>query len=156
MKTEITVKLFDKEYCLITDETKEYTDKLAKGLNQRMKQLMDSKTMMSHQDAVALIALEAYDELTKARESVETIRQQIKSYAEEAETQRLAAEKAISKTTALEERVNQLEREVKLRTKFSSEKSNAGDMVSQDIQKALNDTNVPYNAMRNPNNRNFR
>lgn len=156
MKNELTVKLFNKDYCLITDETKEYTDKLAKELNERMSQLMDAKIMMSHQDAAALIALETYDELTKARESVESIREQIKTFADEAQTQRAAAEKANARVASLEERVRQLEKEVKLRTKLSSEKSDAEDILSQDIQKAINGSNVPYNAMRNPNNRNYR
>ena len=87
MKNEIIVKLFGKEYCLMTDETKEYTEKLVKDLNQRLAQLMNSKTMMSQQDAVALIALEAYEELTKLRESGEDIRDKVKAYADEAEAQ---------------------------------------------------------------------
>lgn len=149
MKNEFTVRIFNKDYCLMSDETKEYTDKLAKDLNQRMAKLMDAKTMMSHQDAAALIALETYDELVKARESVESIRAQIKAYADEAEKQRAIAEKASAKTNALEERIAQLEKEVKLRTKLNSDKSNANDMISQDIQKALNGSNVPYNAMSN-------
>ncbi|MDO5124967.1 MAG: cell division protein ZapA [Ruminococcus sp.] len=154
-KNEIRVRIFNKEYCLMTDETKEYTDKLAADLNNRMTQLMESKTMMSHQDAAALIALETYDELIKARDSVEGIREQIKDYADEAAIHREVAEKATARVAELEERVAQLEKEVKLRTKLSSEKTNAEEIISHDIQKALNGTNAPYNAMSNQN-RNFR
>ena len=154
-KNEIRVRIFNKEYCLMTDETKEYTDKLAADLNNRMTQLMESKTMMSHQDAAALIALETYDELIKAKDSVGGIREQIKDYADEAAIHREVAEKATARVAELEERVAQLEKEVKLRTKLSSEKTNAEEIISHDIQKALNGTNAPYNAMSNQN-RNFR
>ncbi len=157
MKNELTVKIFNKEYRLISDESQEYTDKLAKELNRRMSQLLNSKTMMSHQDAAALIALETYDELFKARESVENIRSQIKSYADEAGEQKTKADEAAAQVEALKEKVAQLEKEVKLRTKLSSDKdkSSANDIISQDIQKALNGTNVPFNAMSNKN-RNFK
>ena len=112
---------------------------------------------MSHQDAAALIALETYDELFKARESVENIRSQIKSYADEAGEQKTKADEAAAQVEALKEKVAQLEKEVKLRTKLSSDKdkSSANDIISQDIQKALNGTNVPFNAMSNKN-RNFK
>lgn len=155
MKNELTVRIFNKEYRLVTDETKEYTDRIASDLNMRMTELMNAKTMMSHQDAAALIALETYDELIKARESVESIRTQIKDYADEAQAARNAAEKAESEAAALREKVAQLEREVKLRTKLSSDKSNANEMISHDIQKALNGSNVPFNAMSN-NSRNLK
>lgn len=153
MKNELTVKIFNKEYRLISDESQEYTDKLAKELNHRMSQLMNSKTMMSHQDAAALIALETYDELVKARESIENIRSQIKDYADDAVKQKARADEAASQTEALRERIAQLEKEVKLRTKLSSDKdkTSANDIISQDIQKALGGSNVPFNAMSNRN-----
>lgn len=151
MKNELTVKIFNKEYHLITDETKEYTDKIAKEINQRMTELLNSKTMMSYQDAAALITLECYDELVKSKESVESIRSQIKSYADEAEKERIKAEKAEKEVESLREKVAQLEREVKLRTKLSSDKTDANDIISQDIHNVLNGSSVPYNALSNKN-----
>ena len=157
MKNELTVKIFNKEYHLISDESQEYTDKLAKELNSKMSQLMNSKTMMSYQDASALIALETYDELIKARESIENIRAQIKDYADDAVKQKAKADEAAAQTDALKEKIAQLEKEVKLRTKLSSDKdkASANDIISQDIQKALSGSNVPFNAMSNRN-RNFK
>lgn len=146
MKNEITVKIYNREYRLITDETREHTDKLAGGLNRRMAELLKAKPTLSVQDAAALISLECCDELVKARQSIENIRSQIKDYVDDAGNARQQADDAQKELRTLRERVAQLEKEVRLRKSFteSSEKVSAEDIISQDISKAL-ENKYPYN-----------
>ena len=132
MKNEITVRLFNRDYRLITDETKEYTDKLARDLNERMSELLQTKLTMSIQDAAALIALECYDELIKSRENVERIRTQVKDYIDDASQSKIKSDKAQSEIEKLQMRVAQLE-----------------NMLKQNGN--LKNSNVPYNTFRNGN-----
>lgn len=132
MKNEITVRLFNRDYRLITDETKEYTDKLAKELNERMSELLQTKLTMSIQDAAALIALECYDELVKSRENVERIRTQFKDCIDDASQSKMKSDKAQSEIEKLQMRVAQLE-----------------NMLKQNGN--LKNSNVPYNTFRNGN-----
>lgn len=113
MKNEITVRLFNRDYRLMTDETKEYTDNLARDLNERMSELLQSKLTMSIQDAAALIALECYDELVKSRENVNRIRTQVKDYIDDASQAKSKAEAAQNEVAKLHERVAQLENALK-------------------------------------------
>ncbi|WP_124100291.1 cell division protein ZapA [Ruminococcus sp. Marseille-P6503] len=146
MKNEVTVKIFNREFRLLTDETKEYTDRLASELNRKMAELIKAKPTLSLQDAAALICLECCDELTKARQSIENIRSQIKDYVDDAGEARTAADEAQKELRTLRERVAQLEKEVKLRKSFAEEgeKLSAKDMISHDINKAL-ENKYPYN-----------
>lgn len=149
MKNEINVKIFNREYHLISDESKEYTDKLAAGLNSKMAELLKAKPSLSIQDAAALIALEYADELFKARQSVENIRSQIKDYVDDAGSARQQADDAQKEIRELREKVTQLEKEVKLRKSFAepSGKVTAEEILSQDITKAL-ENKYPYNYSR--------
>ncbi|MGN0602159.1 MAG: cell division protein ZapA [Oscillospiraceae bacterium] len=140
MKNEITVRLFNRDYRLMTDETKEYTDNIAKELNQRMSELLQSKLTMSVQDAAALIALECYDELIKSRENVDRIRTQVKDYIDDASQAKVKAEKAQSEVEKLHERVAQLENMLK---------QNNASQRNVSSQRPLG--NVPYNTFRNNN-----
>lgn len=135
MKNEITVRLFNREYRLKTDETKEYTDKLAKELNQRMSELLQAKLTMSIQDATALIALECYDELVKSRENVERIRTQVKQYVDDAAKAEAEADVAKQEIAKLKQRVAQLENSLRQANAQRNNGKPAG--------------NVPYNTFNN-------
>ncbi len=146
MKNEVNVKIFNREYRLMTDETKEYTDRLATELNRKMAELLQGTSTLSATDASAIICLECYDELVKARQSIENIRSQIKGYVDEASFAKETAEELLEENEKLKARVEQLEKEVRLRQNFAGEKPNANakDMISQDINKAL-ENRYPYN-----------
>lgn len=140
MKSEITVKIFNREYRLLTDESKEYTDKLAKDLNEKMSEILQSKLTLSVQDAAALIALECYDELIKSRENVDRIRNQVKDYIDDASQAKTKAEAAQNEVSKLHERVAQLENMLKQNN--TAQRNNQG---------ARPVNNVPYNTFRNNN-----
>lgn len=160
MKNEVTVKIFNREFHLMTDETKEYTDRIAKDLNEKMMQLLRDKTTLSAQDAAALVALECYDEMVKAKEEADQIRIQIKDYADDSSNTRLKAEESQKEIERLKEKIAQMEKELKLRKELypEHEKADTADeIITRDINKVMNDSrsNVPYNTFSN-NNRNFR
>ncbi len=164
MKQEVTVRIFNRDYRLITDESKEYTADLASALNRRLAELLSGKSTLSAQDGAALIALEACDDLFKTRSNLENIRSQIKVYFDDATKAKaradaaekecaelraamekeLAAVRAESEKTIAEltAKVEQLQKEISLRKSFTAEdNATAKDMIARDISDALG--NVP-------------
>ena len=138
MKQEVKVKIFNKEYRLLTDETAEYTNELAAALNHRLEDLLKGKSSLSAQDGAALIALEACDDLYKTRSNLENIRSQIKVYFDDATKAKARAEAAEKENAQLKERVEQLQKELKFRNSFAREENvSAKDMIAKDISDAL-------------------
>lgn len=160
MKQEVTVRIFNRDYRLLTDETKEYTADLASALNRRLAELLNGKSTLTPQDGAALIALEACDDLFKTRSNFENVRGQIKVYFDEANAAKARAEAAekecaelklsSQKETAalkakyeaeiseLKAKVEQLQKEISLRKSFSPDDSaTAQDMIAKDISDAL-------------------
>ncbi|MBR6046428.1 MAG: cell division protein ZapA [Ruminococcus sp.] len=138
MKQEVTVKIFNREYKLLTDESKEYTAELAAALNHRLEDLLKGKSTLTVQDGAALIALEACDDLYKTRTNLENIRSQIKVYFDDAANAKARAEAAEKEAAALKERIAQLEKEIKLRKSFAPDDDiSASDMIAKDISDAL-------------------
>ena len=101
MKQEVTVRIFNRDYRLLTDETKEYTADLAAALNRRLAELLNGKSTLTPQDGAALIALEACDDLFKTRSNFENVRGQIKVYFDEATAAKTRAEEAEKERDAL-------------------------------------------------------
>ncbi len=138
MKKEITVRIFGRDYRLLTDETEEYSRDLAGALNQRFEEITKGKSTLSAQDGAALIALEAFDDLIKTRSNLENIRSQIKVYFDDATNAKTRAEAAEKENAELKAKVEQLKREIKLRKSFAPEEPvSAKDMISRDISNAL-------------------
>lgn len=138
MKHEVTVRLFGRDYNLYTEESKEYTDELAAALNRRMEDMTSGKSTLSVQDAAALIALETFDTLHKLRVNQENIRSQIKVYFDDANEAKARAEAAEKENAELKAKLEQLQKEVKLRKSFVPEEEiSAKDMISKEISEAL-------------------
>ena len=171
MKHEVTVRIFNRDYRLLTDESAEYTNDLASALNRRLAELLSGKSTLTLQDGAALIALEACDDLFKTRSNFENVRKQITTYfddaaaskarAEAAEKEcaeiKQAAEKEIAELKAsyekeiaeLNAKVEQLRKEVSLRKSFAAdESSTAEDMIAKDISKALGTPEPPKYGFR--------
>ena len=166
MKHEVTVRIFNRDYRLLTDETAEYTHDLAAALNRRMAELLNGKSTLNSQDAAALIALEACDDLFKTRSNFENVRKQITDYFNDATASKARAEAAEKKcaeqkaayekqiadlkasyeaeTAELKAKVEQLKKEVSLRKSFAGEDNDtAEDMIAKDISKALGGPEAP-------------
>ena len=82
MKNKVTVNIYGRSYPMMTDESEEYTQRLANTLNERMKALQEAKRTLSIQDAAAIISLECLDELVKNKQTEKNIRTQISAYVE--------------------------------------------------------------------------
>ena len=138
MKKEVTVRIFNRDYRLLTDETPEYSNNLAAALNRRFAEITKGKSTLTAQDGAALIALEAFDDLIKTRSNLENIRSQIKVYFDDASNAKARAEAAEKENAELKNKIEQLKKEINLRKSFTPEETvNAKDMISRDISKAL-------------------
>lgn len=93
MKNRVNVEIYGRSYPMATDESPEYTERLAATLNQRFEKLRAQKRSISIQDAAAVISLECLDELIKNKQTEHNIRTQISAYAEDASESRAEIEK---------------------------------------------------------------
>ena len=123
MKNQVTVNIYGRSYPMITEESPEYTERIAGILNDRFAKLREQKKSLSIQDAAAIISLECIDELVKNKQTEQNIRTQISAYAEDANTSRAEVDKLNKEIEKLRERVRQLESEVKLRASFEEDNS---------------------------------
>ncbi len=142
MKNKVTVNIYGRSYPMTTDESPEYTEKLAETLNNRFAKLREQKSTLSIQDAAAIISLECLDELVKNKQTEQNIRTQISAYAEDASDSRAQIEKLNKELAKRDERIRQLEKEIKLRQQLSGEET-ADQMIKGSIDRALGgQTNV--------------
>ena len=74
MKNTISIKVCSKTYNVVTEESQVYTEKIAALLDQKLNSILKASPSLSVADAAVLASLEAYDELTKARTTIENIR----------------------------------------------------------------------------------
>ena len=123
MKNQVTVNIYGRSYPMVTEESPEYTERIAGILNDRFAKLREQKKSLSIQDAAAIISLECIDELVKNKQTEQNIRTQISAYAEDANTSRAEVDKLNKEIEKLRERVRQLESEVKLRASFEEDNS---------------------------------
>lgn len=137
MKNQVTVNIYGRSYPMVTDESTEYTERLANTLNERMKSLKAAKKTLSVQDAAAIISLECLDELVKNKQTEQNIRTQISAYVEDANDSRAEVEKLQKENAQLKERIRQLESEIRLRMQFAGDESTAEQIVNSEITKAL-------------------
>jgi cell division protein ZapA (FtsZ GTPase activity inhibitor) len=114
---------------MVTDESAEYTDRLANTLNERMQSLKAAKKTLSVQDAAAIISLECLDELVKNKQTEQNIRTQISAYVEDANDSRGELEKVKKENEQLKERIRQLESEIKLRMQFAGDDKAAEQII---------------------------
>ena len=88
-----------------------------------------------------LASLEAYDELTKARTTIENIRSQIKGYVDESAKAKNDLDNSRKKVFELERQVKALEDELEKRTVVKrapdEEMISAKDLLSQQIDEAI-------------------
>lgn len=129
MKNQVTVNIYGRSYPMVTDESAEYTDRLANTLNERMQSLKAAKKTLSVQDAAAIISLECLDELVKNKQTEQNIRTQISAYVEDANDSRGELEKVKKENEQLKERIRQLESEIKLRMQFAGDDKAAEQII---------------------------
>ncbi len=101
MQNKVTVTIADREYTLVATEDAAYMEKVAKYVDQKMREIMENG--ISGTDAAVLAALNMADDYFKGQEAGEARRGQIKGYLDEAK--------------ALEDQLSEAKREIfKLQT----------------------------------------
>ena len=115
MKNLVKVVLCGKEYRLQTEDAPSYVYQLAKTLEKRISDITEKNRQVSAHSAVMMVALSALDELTKANNSVEVIRSQVKEYVDEAGKARLERDAALREIDTLRAKIEQLENLIRLR-----------------------------------------
>ncbi|WP_294491561.1 cell division protein ZapA [uncultured Ruminococcus sp.] len=132
-----TYKVFimGKEYNLTSEDNKDYTEKLAEALDKRIRSMRARFSSLSVTDCAVLTALDCMDELGQQNRNIDNIRTQIKDYVDDAGRARNQAAAAQREIKILQERIEQLEKELSERTNFGSS-NNVGEAVSaEDILK---------------------
>ena len=101
MQNKVTVTIADREYTLVATEDAAYMEKVAKYVDQKMREIMENG--ISGTDAAVLAALMMADDCFKGQEAGEALRGQIRGYQEEVK--------------ALEDQLSEAKREIfKLQT----------------------------------------
>ena len=141
MKNKLKVNIYNRTYNLLSEESQEYTNKLALVINSKIKGMMK--------------ALDCLDELSKANQNIENIRTQIKDYVDDAGRARSQADEAQKEIRELQAKVHDLEEQLEARTVVKREPEdeviNANELLSQEIKNAIERPVHPNQ----PNNGNF-
>ncbi len=96
MKNDKTIKIsiLNTNYMIKTNEDESYVLELAKHIEENMEQIMLNGKNVSTMSAAVLTLLEYCDKLHKTVEVFEKLRKQSEEYKKEAETAKLALDKA--------------------------------------------------------------
>ena len=84
MENVYTVKIAGVEISLYSSETEEYTNLVAKEIDTQVRQFMGESLSVSVATAAILSAMSYYDETIKLRTGADNMRNQIKSYLDDA------------------------------------------------------------------------
>ena len=138
MKNKLKVNIYNRTYNLLSEESQEYTNKLALVINSKIKGMM-----------------KAIPSLSKANQNIENIRTQIKDYVDDAGRARSQADEAQKEIRELQAKVHDLEEQLEARTVVKREPEdeviNANELLSQEIKNAIERPVHPNQ----PNNGNF-
>ena len=106
---KVKVKIIGREYLLGTDNTRDYTLKLAEELDAKMNSMLSEKGSLSGIDVAILCALDAMDEAAKSKENADNIRLQLGEYMNSADRAHSSAESSKKEIAALKRRIEELE-----------------------------------------------
>lgn len=120
------IKIFNRELNIITDQTLEYTQKLADTLNERLSEIISGVGNLTLNDAAVLVSLDCLDKAVKSEESAQNIRQQIKEYADDASKARQQALDREHEIEKLKSRIKELEDKMSNHFEQTAKKSASG------------------------------
>ncbi|MCC8136090.1 MAG: cell division protein ZapA [Ruminococcus sp.] len=113
MLNDVKVIICGKEYKLKTSESPNYVFALARTLESKINALSSSGT--SPYSASIMVALSLLDDLNKANERLDSVRDQTKEYVDEAGKSRIERDAALKEIEVLKSKIAQLENNVKLK-----------------------------------------
>lgn len=115
MLNDVKVVICGKEYKLRTAESPNYVYSLARALESRINEHMNSGSGTSPYTAAIMVALSVLDDYNKANQKLDDIRSQTKEYVDEAGKSRIERDSAQKEIEALKAKVVQLENMIKLK-----------------------------------------
>ncbi len=115
MLNDVKVVICGKEYKLRTAESPNYVYSLARALEAKINEHMNSGSGTSPYTAAIMVALSVLDDLNKANIKLDNIRTQTKEYVDEAGKSRIERDSAQKEIEALKAKIVQLENMVKLK-----------------------------------------
>ena len=115
MLNDVKVIICGKEYKLRTSEAPNYVFTLARSLESKINELMNSGSGSSPYGASIMVALSLLDDLNKANQKLDSIRTQTKEYVDEAGRTRIERDAAQKEIDVLKSKIVQLENMVKLK-----------------------------------------
>ena len=120
MLNDVKVIICGKEYKLKTAESPNYVFALARNLEAKINEIMESGTGASPYTAAIMVALGAFDDLNKANKRLDNIRDQSKEYVDEAGKSRIERDAALKEIEVLKSKIDQLENLMKLKQRKDS------------------------------------
>jgi len=115
MANEVKVMICGKEYKLKTSESPNYVFALARALETKINEIVNSGSGSSPYGASIMVALSLLDDLNKANQKLDNIRTQTKEYVDEAGRTRIERDAAQKEIDVLKSKIVQLENMVKLK-----------------------------------------
>ena len=88
VKNKVTVTIAGKEYTILSDETDEYLQKVAKHLDKKIGEIAFANNQLTVQMSTVLAAINITDEYFKSMETADNLRQQIGQYIEDVSKER--------------------------------------------------------------------
>lgn len=115
MLNDVKVVICGKEYKMKTNESPNYVYALARSLEAKIEAILESSSGASPYTASIMVALSILDDLHKANTRLDNIRDQSKSYVDEAGKARIERDAALKEIEVLNSKITQLENLVKLK-----------------------------------------
>lgn len=115
MLNDVKVVICGKEYKMKTAESPNYVYALARSLEAKIEAILESSSGASPYTASIMVALSILDDLHKANTRLDNIRDQSKSYVDEAGKARIERDAALKEIEVLNSKITQLENLVKLK-----------------------------------------
>lgn len=108
MENRVKVRIIGREYTLVTDNTPEYTEDLARKLDEKMNAMLSVENNLSGIDVAILSALDAMDEAAKSQANEDSMRYQLGEYVATADRSRQNYDAAKREIASLKKRIEEL------------------------------------------------
>lgn len=121
MQNKVKVRIIGREYTLGTDNSPEYTRRLAEELDERMNTMLSETRTLSGIDVAILCALDAMDEAHKSGANADNIRLQLGEYVAAADRAQSSVETYKKEISSLKKRIEELEDRLSQKSGFLNE-----------------------------------
>lgn len=113
MTNKVKVVICGKDFTLQTSESANYVINLAKTLETKITEVTGASSSASPFAASIMVALSTLDDLNKAAQRLDALREQAKSYVDEAGRSRLQYDTVIKDNRVLQTKIDMLEKELR-------------------------------------------